>query len=137
MSTCTFFGHRDAPERIYEEIKSAVITLIEQKNVYNFYVGNNGNFDFYVCEILKELSNIYEIKYSVVLSNFPKDEIENSIMPDGIEYKLPRFKIAYRNDWMIKKSDYIITYVIHSWGGAAKFKELAIKRNKIVIEIGD
>ena len=36
---------------------------------------------------------------------------------------------------MIEKSDYVVTYVHHSFGGAAQFKEIAEKKGKIVINI--
>ena len=68
----------------------------------------------------------------------PKRKAENSeltILPEGIETVPPRFAISYRNKWMIEQSDYVITYVIHSWGGAAQFKELAEKKGKTVIEL--
>ena len=48
-----------------------------------------------------------------------------------------RFAISYRNKWMIEQSDYVVTYVNHSWGGAAQFKELAEKKGKTVIELND
>lgn len=46
-----------------------------------------------------------------------------------------RFAISWRNKWMLEKADYVITYVTHTVGGSAKFKEMAIKKNKRVIEI--
>ena len=37
-----------------------------------------------------------------------------------------RFAIDYRNRWMIDRSDYVVTYVVHDLGsGAAKYKRLA------------
>ena len=54
---------------------------------------------------------------------------------EGIENHLPRFAIAFRNRWMIKKSDYVVTYVTRSFGGAYKFKTLSVTKNKTVIEI--
>ena len=36
---------------------------------------------------------------------------------------------------MIDHSDIVITYVHRSFGGAAKFKELAEKKNNVVIQI--
>ncbi len=36
---------------------------------------------------------------------------------------------------MIEKSDYVVTYVKHTAGGAGKFKELAEKKKRIVINI--
>ncbi len=36
---------------------------------------------------------------------------------------------------MIEHSDYVVTYVRYTCGGAAQFKELAEKKKKIVISI--
>lgn len=36
---------------------------------------------------------------------------------------------------MIEQSDYVVTYVKYTIGGASKFKELAEKKKKIVINI--
>lgn len=38
---------------------------------------------------------------------------------------------------MIEHSDYVISYVKYDIGGAARFKELAEKKNRIVINIAD
>ncbi len=136
--TCTFFGHRDTPKEKEPILKSTLIDLIENKKVDTFYVGNNGNFDNMVRSVLSELSIIYPIKYYIVLSYLPKKETENSeyaILPNGIEAVPPRFAISYRNKWMIEKSDFVVTYVTHSWGGAARFKELSHKKEKTVIDI--
>lgn len=46
-----------------------------------------------------------------------------------------RFGTEYRNRWMIKESDYIVTYVNRHYGGAAKFKDYGKKRGKVVIEV--
>ena len=71
------------------------------------------------------------------LMKMPKKELNNSehtILPDGIETVPLRFAISYRNKWMIEQSDYAVTYVTRSWGGAARFKELAEKKEKVIIE---
>ena len=36
---------------------------------------------------------------------------------------------------MIKQSDYVVTYITHSWGGAAQFAEMVKKQKKIVISL--
>ena len=136
--TCTFFGHRDTPKEKEPILKSTLIDIIENKNVDTFYVGNNGNFDRMVCTVLSELSSVYPIKYYIVLSYVPKQKTENSertILPEGIETVPLRFAISYRNKWMIEQSDYVVTCVSRSWGGAAQFKELAEKKGKTVINI--
>lgn len=57
------------------------------------------------------------------------------MLPEGIETVHPRFAISWRNKWMIKQSDYVVTYVTHSWGGAAQFAELAEKQKKIIVSL--
>ena len=136
--TCTFFGHRDTPKEKEPILKSTLKDLIVNKDVNVFYVGNNGKFDSMVCTVLTELSSVYPIKYYIVLSYVPKQKTENSertILPEGIETVPLRFAIPYRNKWMIEQSDYVVTCVSRSWGGAAQFKELAEKKGKTVINI--
>ncbi len=36
---------------------------------------------------------------------------------------------------MINQSDYVVTYVWKTWGGASKFKEIAEKKNRTVINL--
>lgn len=102
--TCTFFGHRDAPQKIEPILKSTIIDLIEKNNVDLFYVGNQGQFDSMVFRILKELSRQYKIDYYVSLAYIPctKDsfsnaDFEHTVIPNGIETVPKRFAINYRN----------------------------------------
>ena len=137
---CTFFGHKDTPKEIEPTLRSTLIDLIENKNVTTFYVGNNGNFDTMVHSQLEDLSQSYPIKYSVVLAYLPTaknkyDNLTNTIYPEGIESVPKRFAISWRNKWMIQQSDIVVTYVTHNFGGAAQFKALAERQNKLSIEI--
>lgn len=105
-----------------------------------FYVGNNGIFDTMIRRQLEDLSHTYPINYSVVLAYMPtkKNEHEdftNTILPEGIEAVPKRFSISYRNKWMIQQSDVVVTYVTHTYGGAWKFKALAERQGKLVIEL--
>ena len=136
--TCTFFGHRDTPKEIEPTLRSALIDLIENKNATVFYVGNHGNFDAMVCRQLEDLSKTYPIKYYFVLAYMPgKNDTpdEHSILPEGIETVPRRFAINYRNKWMLTKSDIVVTYVIHNFGGAWEFKEMSARLRKFVIEL--
>lgn len=72
MVTCTFFGHKDTPNEIKPTLKSVIVELIENKNVFNFYVGNHGSFDYMVECCLTELKEIYSIDYAVVLAYLPE-----------------------------------------------------------------
>ena len=138
--TVTFFGHKDTPKEIEPTLRSTLIDLIENKNVTVFYVGNNGNFDTIVRRQLEDLSHTYPITYNVVLAYLPTkkseyDDYTNTILPEGIETIPKRFAISYRNKWMVKQSDVVVTYVTHSFGGAAQFKALAQRQGKTVVEL--
>ena len=137
---CTFFGHKDTPKEIEPTLRSTLVDLIENKNVNAFYVGNNGNFDTMVRRQLEDLSHTYPISYSVVLTYLPTeknkyDDLTNTIYPEGLETVPKRFAISWRNKWMIKQSEYVVTYITHSWGGAAQFAEKAERQKKTVISL--
>lgn len=145
MACCTFFGHRTVSDEIKSVLLEIIIDLIEYKNVNLFYVGNKGEFDCIVKDCLKSVQEIYpQIKYYVVLAYMPteKDKLRNdyfldTIYPDGLEKTPPKYCINKRNLWMIEKSDYVITYVKHSFSNAVKYKEKAESKGKTVINIAE
>ena len=145
MATCTFFGHRDAHQRIEPSLRSTLIHLITDKNVDRFYVGNQGKFDYMVQRALKSLQLDYpHINYAVVIAYMPREKRElcdedcsNTIYPEGLEKTPPKFAIIKRNIWMMDRSDYVVTYVNRIVGGAAQFKELAERKGKNVVNITD
>ena len=136
MAICTFFGHHDCPSSIKVKLRDTLISLIENHAVDMFYVGRQGAFDAIAHSVLKELVSIYpHIDYAVVLERLPpkRDEFDltdysDTMLPEGIESVHPRFAISWRNNWMIKQSDYVVTYITPSWGGAAQFAVLAEKQ---------
>ena len=136
--TVTFFGHRDTPKEIESALRLTLIDLIENKNATVFYVGNHGNFDAMVRRQLEDLSKTYPIKYYVVLAYMPSRNDtpdEHSILPEGIETVPHRFAINYRNKWMLGKSDIVVTYVTHNFGGAWRFKEIAERLEMMIIKL--
>ena len=140
--TVTFFGHKDTPKEIEPTLRTTLIDLIENKNATVFYVGNNGNFDTMVRRQLENLSQTYPITYNIVLAYIPTkkseyDDFTNTLLPEGIETIPKRFAISYRNKWMVEQSDVVVTYVTHSFGGAAQFKALAERQGKTVIELSE
>ena len=145
MSVCTFFGHRDCPNSIKPKLREVLIDLIENHAVNMFYVGQQGAFDGIVRSVLKELVLLYpHIRYAVVLERLPqkRDELDtrdysDTMLPEGIETAHPRFAISWRNNWMLKQSDYVVTYITHSWGGAAQFAEKAERQKKTILRLGN
>ena len=143
---CTFFGHADSPTNIKKEIQKVIEDLILQKGVNTFYVGTNGNFDRMVQSVLIDLKKQYpNLECCTVLAYMPgiKSEFDTgyekleTLYPDGLEKVPKRFAIDWRNKWMVQQSDYVISYVRHSFGGAAKYMELAKRKKKIVYNLAN
>ncbi len=143
MSACTFFGHRDCPASVKPKLRAVLSDLIENRAVTLFYVGKQGAFDSLVRSVLKELEAVYpHIRYAVVLEHMPPKRREfdardysDTMLPEGIEAVHPRFAISWRNNWMLRQSDYAVTYITHPWGGAAQFAEKAKKQGKTVVNL--
>ena len=142
---CTFTGHRKINEEIKPLLKRILIDLIETRQVNLFYVGNHGAFDRLVRNTLIELKKIYShIDYAVILAyppgkrnEFDMKEYTDTLYPEGMEDVPLRFAIIKRNQWMIKQSDYVVAYVIHSFGGASKSIEYAEKLDKKIINLAE
>ena len=106
-----------------------------------FCVSNQGRFDAIVYGVLRELKKENpQINYAVVLAYMPGkqtvyDDYSDTMLPEGIESVHPCYAISWRNNWMLKRSDYVVTYIIHSWGGAAQFAKKAQLQGKTVIEL--
>lgn len=137
---CTFFGHRDTSPEIKTLLRQVISDLIEKQGVNRFYVGNQGNFDTMARSLLAEFEQSHGISYEIVLAYLPRQEnplcdTDHTLLPEGIESVPPRFAIEYRNKWMIDHSDIVVTYVRHSFGGAAKFKGIATKKKKTIFEL--
>ena len=143
MSVCTFFGHHDCPSEVKPKLREILTDLIENHSVDVFYVGSKGAYDRMVRSVLRELAQEYvHIHYAVVLERMPgkqnedhPEDFSDTMLPEGIETVPPRFAIVWRNKWMLRQSDYVVTYVTHSWGGAAQFVSLAERQKKTVIRL--
>ena len=120
MSACTFFGHRECPETIKPRLRGVLVDLITNHDVDMFYVGHQGQFDAYVRGELKKLKKEYsQINYAVVLAYMPGkkteyDDYSDTMFPEGIESIHPHYAISWRNNWMLKQSDYVVTYITHT-----------------------
>jgi len=136
----SFFGHRLITKDIEPLLRKVLVRLIEDRDANDFYVGNQGDFDRIVRKMLKSLKNEYpHIRYSVVLAYMPVKnsaiDSEDAVFPEGFEKFHPKYAISLRNKWMVDKSDLLVTYVTSVIGGAARFKELAEKKGKEIINL--
>ena len=141
MANCTFFGHRECPDSVKTILREVLVDLIKDHGVDMFYVGNQGQFDAMVRSTLQELKKVYpQTDYTVVLAYMPGkqteyDDYSDTMLPEGIEFVHPRYAISWRNNWMLRQSEYVVTYITHSWGGAAQYAEKAEHQKKTVINL--
>lgn len=138
---CCFLGHRIVTEDINDRLKEEIGNLITNENVTTFYVGHQGTFDGMVLTELKQMKDKHpQIKYTVVLAYLPASadsllDNKNTLYPEGIESLPKRFAISWRNDWLINHSDYVICYITHITGGAAKYVAKAKNKGKYIINL--
>lgn len=141
MSACCFWGHKDTPADVKDSLHTAIEELITEHGVSTFYVGNQGAFDSYVRSALRQLQEKKpHIRYAVVLAYMPGevseyDDHSDTMLPEGIEEVHPRYAIDWRNRWMLRESQYVICYIHHHWGGAAKYVQMAQRQGKTVINL--
>ena len=145
----TFFGHSSfTPTKEYED---KVLDFLEEKLgdcTFDVYLGNNGAFDAFAYNCCKKysskhpnLSLIYVTPYMTL--DFQKKYLNDYVKQyDGIIYpniedKPMRFAITYRNRFMIEKSDFVIVYVEHSWGGAYSAYKYALKKGKQIYNLAN
>lgn len=144
----TFCGHSEIRDKeyLFERILS-VIKRKAKREAVEFYLGGYGDFDaiaLQVCKKYKEeipasriifvtpyLDEIYLKRRELQLKEY--DEI---LYPD-IEKVLPRYAITARNEWMVKKADYVIAYIRFGFGGAAKTFTYAKKWKKPYINLAE
>lgn len=132
---CTFLGHRDATDSIKPKLKDAILQLIKE-GVTEFYVGNNGAFDFYVQTVLKDIANNFSVILSAINERSIGVDQSYTVFPEGLEKALPKFAISKRNDWMINNSQIAITYVNHHFSSSYKWLEKARKKGLKIINLG-
>ena len=63
------------------------------------------------------------------------DDYSNTMLPEGIESAHPHYAISWRNNWMLKQSDYVVTYIAHSYSGAAQYARKAVSQGKNIIKL--
>lgn len=134
---CVFFGHRSVPDAVREKLRALLPRLVET-GMREFLVGDCPGFDRMVLGELRKLAaGRPDIRYAVVLARLPAgkdfDETE-TLFPEGAEKVPPRFAVDRRNRRMLRQADTVVCYV-RAPGGAAKWREAAIRAGKTVIDL--
>ncbi|MGL4790823.1 MAG: hypothetical protein ACRCW1_05370 [Anaerotignaceae bacterium] len=142
---CSFFGHRDTREMVWEDLYNEVIKVIKYDGVTKFYVGNNGTFDSLALQAVGQAKNQFpNIEIYVILAYMPtkkeqgvKANCDGTIYPEGLEFVPKRFAISHRNRWIVQQSYVVIGYVKTAYGGAYEALHYAKNQEKKVINLGE
>ena len=135
---CLLFGHANAPDCAETTLEAAITDLFKSKDVSEYLVGNNGNFDYMAQKVLKKLEPL-GISHTVVLSKINEAPLysnwENTIFPESLAKVPPRYAIVKRNELMVKEANCAICYVNHIASNSYKMHLKAIKKGLYVINI--
>jgi len=134
----TFCGHRDVfdPEAVGAWLIETVEELIRE-GADCFYLGGYGQFDALAAAAVRKQKERYlEIRSVLVLPyldrSFDASAYDETVYPP-LENVPKRYAISRRNEYMIDRSDVVIAYVTHSFGGAYKTLCYAQRKQKRII----
>lgn len=143
----TFCGHSDFQKS--EKYKQAILFFLENtiaQNPVELYFGGYGNFDKFAYDCgkiyktnhpnthLVFITPYISEKYLKIQTEHEKEKYDFVIYPP-IESPPKKFAISYRNKYMIEKSDFVIAYIEHPFGGAYQSYKYAKRKGKIVFNL--
>lgn len=135
---CFFIGHRDAPQSLFERLKTEIKRLVVNESVSEFVIGGYGSFDAMasvaVVDVKSEFPEINILRLTPYYKpcrtpNLPIG-FDGTIYPEGLEDVPRRFSIVRANQYMVEHSDYLICYVCRSFGSSGKLVEFASRKEK-------
>ncbi len=135
--SCFFIGHRTAPNEVRERLGEVVEQHITEYGVTNFTVGHYGAFDAMAAGAVKAAKKRHpEVTLYLLLPYHPFDHpietpkgFDGTYYPPGLENVPKRVAIVQANRYMVKNSDYLITYCKH-FGNTRDLVEYAQRREK-------
>ena len=145
----TFCGHAQISDLgTYEEKILEILQEIVGDQPADMYLGGYGDFDNFAykcCKRYKEthpnISLVFVTPYLSV--DYQRNRLQyeqkryDSILYPEIEDKPKRYAITYRNKYMVEKSDYVIAYVSHDWGGAYTTYKYAKRKGKKILNLAN
>ena len=142
----TFCGHSNYSCNQDDENRLLYLfNKIIQNQQVEFYLGGYGSFDAFALKCAKKYKAshpntklIFVTPYLNEWLTSRKNTLENlydDIIYPELEHTPLKFAISKRNEWMIKKSDFVIGYVKTHYGGAYKTLLYAHKHNKPYINL--
>ena len=144
----SFFGHSSFHGT--QELEDKIIACIKEQakgEHVSFFLGGYGYFDSFALHCCKKYKQSDLESRTVFVSPYRRERFfkdrpyieenyDEILIPDGIEDGFSRFNIITRNQWMVRKADFVIAYVNVGWGGAAKALKYAIRHKKPYLNFG-
>lgn len=145
----TFCGHSHYTGSEEDEVK--ILSILSEKigdQPAELYLGGYGNFDEFARKCGKKYQETHPDTKLILVTPYITVEYQKHHLStqkdqyDGILYppieKAPlKFAISYRNKWTVEKSDCIIAYVTHTWGGAYQTYKYAQRKKKPLFNISE
>ena len=134
----TFCGHSEVPDRAQARVwLTDVCERLIEGGAAEFYLGGYGAFDRLCADVLHGLKRRHaHIRLILVLpylnGAMPAEGYDETVYPP-LESVPKKLAIVRRNRWMVDQTDVVVSYVLHSWGGAAMMLEYAKQKKKRII----
>lgn len=138
--TVIFCGHRDivCSDKLTRQLRFVLYDLISE-GADTFLLGGYGTFDSIAAMAVRGLKSTYpNLRSTLVLAyldrDYNEDLYDDTVYPplEGVPL---RYAISQRNRWMVAASDVVVSYVTHSYGGAATTLRYAEKKKKRIVRL--
>ena len=143
----TFCGHSNFIKTAEQEEK--ILAFLEENVGLEpalMLLGGYGAFDSFAYECCKKYKIAHPNISLAFVTPYLTEEYQHNQLKDieklydtiicpDIEDKPPRFAISYRNKYMVEKSDIVIAYVSHAWGGAYTTYSHAKRKGKKIFNL--
>ena len=136
----TCCGHREVicSDKLTRQLRFVLCDLISE-GADTFLLGGYGVFDSMAAMAIRDLKSIYpHIRSTLVLAYLDRDhnaELYDDTIYPPLEGVPLRYAISQRNRWMVDASDVVVSYVAHSYGGAATTLRYAEQKKKRIIHL--
>ena len=144
-----FFGHadfvtsNDKENKIFDTLIKLISKNSSQQTKIEFYLGGYGNFDKTAKKICLQIKQIYKNSKLCFVTPYQnenylkkhRDNFDEIILPDTNNVP-PKYAIQKRNFWIVRKADFIISYINHPFGNSIKYIKYAQKIKKEYINLG-
>ena len=144
----TFIGHStlSSDKNLTQKLLKTIKDNIQGEEQVSFYCGGYGDFDnlcaatcqkikmdFSSCEIVY-VTPYFSPNHQHKIGRLIDSKLYDKSIYPPIESVPLRLAILKRNEWMISSADLIIACVYHSFGGAYKSLQFALRKKKRVID---